>query len=70
MSPVLNGSSALERFECSNAIEICNGIMFGFHPGLPHITANKYLFDRVIHLVTLVTRDTIQGLFWYLRLIA
>ena len=37
MNPALNGSSALERFECSNAIEIRNGIMFDFYPGLPQI---------------------------------
>ena len=37
MSPALNGSSALQRFERSNAIEIRNGIMFDFYPGLPHI---------------------------------
>ena len=37
MSPALNGSSALERFEHSNAIKIRNGIMFNFYPGLPHI---------------------------------
>ena len=37
MSPALNGSSALERFEHSNAIKIRNGIMFDFYPGLPHI---------------------------------
>ena len=37
MSPALNGSSALQCFECSNAIEIRNGIMFDFYPGMPHI---------------------------------
>ena len=37
MSPTLNGSSALERFERSNAIEIRNEIMFDFYPGLPHV---------------------------------
>ena len=37
MSPTLNASSALERFKRSNAIEIHNGIMFGFYPGLPDI---------------------------------
>ena len=36
MSPTLNGSSALQHFECSNVIEIRNGIMFDFYPGLPH----------------------------------
>jgi len=38
MRPALNGSSALQRFERSNASEIRNGIMFDFYPGLPHIT--------------------------------
>ena len=37
MSPILNGSSALERFKHGNIIEICNGIMCDFCPGLPHI---------------------------------
>ena len=34
MNPALNGSSALERFE---PIEVRNGKMFDFYPGLPHI---------------------------------
>ena len=37
MSPTLNGSSVLERFEHSNAIKMHNGIMFDFYPGLPHM---------------------------------
>ena len=37
MSPALNGSSAQERFKRGNAIEICNGIMFDFYLGLPHM---------------------------------
>ena len=37
MSPALNISSALQLFERSNAIEIRNGIMFDFYPGLPHM---------------------------------
>ena len=36
MSLALNGSSALERFECGNAIDICNGIMIDFYLGLPY----------------------------------
>ena len=35
MSPTPNGSSVLQRFECGNAVEIRNGIMFDFYPGLP-----------------------------------
>ena len=30
-------STALQCSECGNAVEICNGIMFDFYPGLPHI---------------------------------
>ena len=41
MSPPLNGSSALQRFERSNAIEIRNGIMFDFYPGLPHMSIRE-----------------------------
>ena len=37
MSPALNGSSAIWRFERSNAIEIYDGITFDFYMGLPHI---------------------------------
>ena len=40
MSLALNGSSALEHFECSNVIEIRNGKMFNFYPGLPHMVFN------------------------------
>ena len=36
-SPILNESSALEWYKRSNAIEIENGIMFDFYPGLPHM---------------------------------
>ena len=43
MSPALNGSSSLERFERSNAIEIRNGIVFDFYPGLPHIYVCMYV---------------------------
>ena len=38
MSPAFNGSSALQRFERGNAIKICNGTMFDFYLGLPHMT--------------------------------
>ena len=37
MNPALSGSSTLEHFECSNAIEIRNRIMYDFYPGLPQI---------------------------------
>ena len=37
MSPALNNSSAIQRFEGSEVIKICNGITFDFYMGLPHI---------------------------------
>ena len=37
MSPARNGSSAVRRFEGSDAIEIRDGITFDFYTGLPHM---------------------------------
>ena len=42
MSPTLNRSTALQRFEHGNAVEICNRIMFDFYPGLPHMQCAHY----------------------------
>ena len=33
MSPALNGSSVIQRFEGKDVIEICNGITFDFYMG-------------------------------------
>ena len=43
MSPALNGSFALQRFECGNTVELRNGIMFDFYPGLPHRCGSLYV---------------------------
>ena len=37
MSPALNGSSVVWRFERSNAIEICDGIIFNFYTELSNV---------------------------------
>ena len=37
MSSALNGSSAIWRFEGSDAIEIRDGLTFDFYTGLPHV---------------------------------
>ena len=37
MSPAINGSSAIQSFKHSNAIEMCNRIAFDFYTGLPHV---------------------------------
>ena len=43
MNPALNRSSAIRRFEHSNAIEIRDGITFDFYTGLPHMhTYHQY----------------------------
>ena len=44
MSPAPNGSPALQSFEHGNVVEIHNGIMFDFYPGLPHMNLVKYLY--------------------------
>ena len=46
MSPALNGSSAIQRFKGSDAIEIHDRITFDFYTGLPHITSLKYFINR------------------------
>ena len=40
MSPVLNGNSEIEHFECSDVIKISDRVMFVFYPGLRHILYN------------------------------
>ena len=37
MNPTLNESSAIWCYECSDAIEICDGIIFDFYTGLYYI---------------------------------
>ena len=43
---LINGSTALQRFERGKVVKIRNGIMFLFDPGLPHI-----LFARLIRFL-------------------
>ena len=40
MSPALNVSFVLQHLECGNAVKICNGIMFDFYLGRPHVNHN------------------------------
>ena len=37
MSPALNESSAIRHFKHSDAIEMCDGIIFDFYTGLSHV---------------------------------
>ena len=43
MSPAINGSSVIRRFEHSGAIKICNGIIFNFYTGLAQIYGDEQL---------------------------
>ena len=52
MSPAFNGSSVLERFERSTVIEICNGIMSNFYPGLSQICFWKIFASTQFTLFT------------------
>ena len=48
MSPTLNGSLEILCFERSDAIEICEGIMFVFYSGLPRMCIGiLFLFGKV-----------------------
>ena len=60
MSPTLNRSTALQHFECGNAIEMRNGLMFDFYPGLPHVF-NSYLC-RACHTFTVQCKDATYSL--------
>jgi len=50
MSPTLNRSSVLQCFKHRSAIEIRNGIMFDFYPGLPHM----YVQVQLVYIVSLL----------------
>ena len=41
MNPALNKSLEIQRFECSDAIKIQDGIMFIFYLGLPHVLTSN-----------------------------
>ena len=53
MSPAFNGSSVLQHFECSNAVALCNRIMFDFYLGLPHVCCFSQRSNRWFLLVLL-----------------
>ena len=45
--PIVNGSFALQHFEHGNVVELHNGIMFDFYPGLPHIYSIRWNCVRI-----------------------
>ena len=52
MSPALNRSSAIWRFEGSDAIKICDGITFDFYMGLPHIVQASRVAILLVNIGT------------------
>ena len=62
MSSALNGRSALQHFERSNAIEIYNGIMFDFYPGLPHMCMGSKNNHKATHTCVNVVEVTGYGM--------
>ena len=62
MSPVLNGSIALQRFKRGNTVEIHNGIMFDFYLGLSQmVKVGKNVF---VAASTFVAIETVVSLHW------
>ena len=66
MSKALNESSALQHLECGNVIKICNGIMFDFYPGMPHLQTcffQKYqttiIWEYSCNLLSLSSMETV-----------
>ena len=57
MSLAFNRSTALQRFECGNVIEICNERMFNFYLGLSQIGFSAY--QRSYHSL-LFTAQTVE----------
>ena len=54
MSPALNGSSAIWRFEGNDAIKIHDGITFDSYTGLPHVFAiilGVFCFVLAFHFI-------------------
>ena len=69
MSPVLNESSVICCFECNNAIEICEGIIFHFYTGLPHTWTGppfvRSILMRPSATRSTLTRSTLMRLIWH-----
>ena len=57
MSPALNGSSAIRRFERGDAIEIRDGITFDFYTGLPHVLWVSIVLPQFQHATESVCWD-------------
>ena len=47
LSPTLNGSSGIQYFERSDAIEVRNGIIFDFYTGLPYPLTDTLILNAI-----------------------
>ena len=52
MSPALNRSSVIRRFEGSKVIEILDGITFDFYTGLPHMLSFLYVCLNLVIILS------------------
>ena len=48
MGPTLNTSSAIQHFERGDVIEIQNGMIFDFYPGLPHMKKFHKTYSQAV----------------------
>ena len=62
MSPTPSGSLVLQHVKVSGALEICDGIIFDFYPGLPHIRCEwlkssayswMHCYETILHCFSL-----------------
>ena len=62
MSPAFNGSSEIQRFECSDAIETHEGIMLAFYPKRPRmpITLLGYKLDFLKGFSSAIWRECLM----------
>ena len=62
MSSALNGRSVLQHFKHSNAVEVRNGIMFDFYPGLPHncIETTNFFYGKFDKFLRSIKGDVLS----------
>ena len=64
LSPALNGSSEIRHFECSDAIEIRNGIIFDFYTGLTHMRQSHFTSENfpIFGMLLSITINVVRAL--------
>ena len=64
MSPTLSGISAVWHVKLGDALEILDGIIFDFYPGLPHIHNMTSPFYLICCIAVPEGENEILGVFW------